>query len=52
VQALRAKGYQRVVVMGQSFGANAAMAYMAQEGDADAVVALEKIYQPVFDAAK
>ena len=46
VQAFRAKGYQRVVVMGQSFGANAAMAYMAQEGDADAVVALAPGHAP------
>ena len=48
VQALRAKGYQRVVVMGQSFGANAAMAYMAQEGDADAVVALAPGHSPAY----
>jgi dienelactone hydrolase len=52
VQALRAKGYQRVVVMGQSFGANAAMAYMAQEGDADAVVALAPGHVPAFTYSK
>jgi dienelactone hydrolase len=46
VQALRAQGHQRVVVMGQSFGANAAMAYMAREGDADAVVALAPGHSP------
>lgn len=48
VQDFRAKGYQRVVVMGHSFGANAAMAYMAQEGDADAVVALAPGHTPAF----
>ena len=46
VRALRADGYRRVVVAGHSFGANAAMAYMAQVGDADAVLALAPGHSP------
>lgn len=46
VQALRAQGYRRVAVMGQSFGGNAAMAYMAHVGDADAVVVLLRYFDP------
>lgn len=46
VQSFRAQGYQRVTVMGHSFGANAAMAYMAHVGDADAVVALAAGHVP------
>lgn len=48
VQALRAQGYRRVAVMGQSFGGNAAMAYMAHVGDADAVVVLAPGHAPAF----
>jgi len=40
VKALRDQGYRRVLVGGHSFGANAAMAYMARVGDADGVVAV------------
>lgn len=40
VSELRAKGYRQVVLAGHSFGANAAMAYMAVHGDVDAVIAL------------
>lgn len=46
VQKLRAEGFQRVVLMGHSFGANAALAYMATQGDADAVVALAPGHSP------
>lgn len=46
VKTLRAEGYQRVVVGGHSFGANAALAYMAHVGDADAVLALAPGHVP------
>jgi len=63
VQAQRAAGARWVAVGGQSFGANAALAYMAQVGDADAVLALapghvpERFYQlpevrPAVDEAR
>lgn len=52
VRALRAEGYQRVVLAGHSFGANAAMAYMATQGDADAVVALAPGHSPGFTYAR
>lgn len=46
VKALREQGYQRVLVAGHSFGANAAMAYMARVGDADGVIALAPGHSP------
>ncbi|MFO1264102.1 MAG: alpha/beta hydrolase [Rhodoferax sp.] len=48
VQAFRAEGFQRVAVMGHSFGGNAAMAYMAHVGDADAVVVLAPGHVPAL----
>jgi len=46
VQALRGQGYRQVLVGGQSFGTNAALAYMAEMGDADGVVALAPGHSP------
>lgn len=46
VKALRDKGYARVLVAGHSFGANGALAYMAQVGDADGVIALAPGHSP------
>ncbi len=46
VKALRDKGYSRVLLAGHSFGANAALAYMATEGDADGVIALAPGHSP------
>jgi pimeloyl-ACP methyl ester carboxylesterase len=48
VKALREKGYSRILLAGHSFGANAALAYMATEGDADGVVALAPGHSPAF----
>lgn len=48
VQAFRAAGYQRVLLAGHSFGANAALAYMAQVGDADGVIALAPGHAPQY----
>ncbi len=50
VQTLRQSGIQWVAVGGQSFGANAALAYMAQVGDVDAVLPMAPGHVPeVFD---
>lgn len=46
VKALRAQGYRRVLLAGHSMGANAALAYMAQVGDVDGVVALAPGHSP------
>ena len=46
VQTLRSKGYRQVLVGGQSFGTNAALAYMAELGDADGVLALAPGHSP------
>ena len=46
VQTLRDKGYRQVLVGGQSFGTNAALAYMAEVGDADGVLALAPGHSP------
>ena len=46
VQTLRDKGYRQVLVGGQSFGTNAALAYMAEAGDADGVLALAPGHSP------
>lgn len=48
VQAFRAEGFRRVLVGGQSFGANAALAYMATVGNADGVLALAPGHSPRF----
>ena len=52
VKAFRSQGYQRVVLAGHSFGANAALAYMATVGDADAVIALAPGHSPAFTYAR
>lgn len=46
VKALRDKGYARVLLAGHSLGANAALAYMAEVGDVDAVIALAPGHSP------
>jgi dienelactone hydrolase len=46
VSAFRQSGAQWVAVGGQSFGANASLAYMAQVGDADAVLAMAPGHVP------
>lgn len=46
VQQFRQSGVQWVAVGGQSFGANAALAYMAQEGDVDAVLPMAPGHVP------
>lgn len=46
VARLRAAGVQWVAVGGQSFGANATLAYMAQVGDADAVIPMAPGHVP------
>lgn len=48
VQAFRDQGYKRVLLAGHSFGANAALAYMAEVGDADGVIALAPGHSPFF----
>lgn len=52
VKAFRAQGYQRVVLAGHSLGANAALAYMATVGDADAVIALAPGHSPAYTYAR
>lgn len=46
VRQFRAQGFRRVLLAGHSFGANAALAYMAQHGDADGVIALAPGHSP------
>ena len=48
VQAYRAQGYRRVLLAGHSFGANAVMAYMAEVGDADGIIALAPGHSPRY----
>ena len=52
VQTFRAQGYRRVLLAGHSFGANAVMAYMAEVGDADGIIALAPGHVPryMYDA--
>ena len=52
VQAFRAQGYRRVLLTGHSFGANATLAYMAELGDADGIIALAPGHVPrhMYDA--
>ena len=47
VSEFRQSGVQWVAVGGQSFGANASLAYMAQVGDVDAVLPMAPGYVPV-----
>lgn len=46
VTRFREQGFQRVIVAGHSFGANAAIAYMANHGDADGVMAIGPGHTP------
>lgn len=46
VRSMRAAGARRVVVGGESFGANGALAYQAEYGDADALVLLAPGHMP------
>jgi len=46
VKGYRIKGYRLVFIGGQSFGANAAMAYQAYIGDADSIIALAPGHSP------
>lgn len=46
VASLRQSGAQWIAVGGQSFGANAALAYMAQAGDADALLPMAPGHVP------
>jgi pimeloyl-ACP methyl ester carboxylesterase len=46
VKDFRSNGYKRVLVGGQSFGGNAALAYMASIGDADGVIVLSPGHSP------
>lgn len=48
VRAFREQGYRQVLLAGHSFGANAALAYMAEVGDADGVIALAPGHSPAF----
>lgn len=48
VSAFRGQGYKRVLLAGHSFGANAALAYMSEIGDADGVIALAPGHVPAF----
>lgn len=48
VKRLRDQGYKYVLVGGHSFGANAALAYMADVGNADGVMALAPGHVPYF----
>jgi len=46
INGYRGKGYRLIFIGGQSFGANAAMAYQAYIGDADAIIALAPGHSP------
>ena len=48
VKKYRADGYKKVFIAGQSFGANAAMAYQAYIGDADGIIALSPGHAPQY----
>ena len=57
VSAFRQSGVQWVAVGGQSFGANASLAYMAQVGDVDAVLPMApghvpEIFYPITEARR
>jgi pimeloyl-ACP methyl ester carboxylesterase len=46
VETMRKQGIKRVFVVGHSFGANVAIAYMAMHGDADGVIAVAPGHVP------
>lgn len=48
VDAFRKEGYKRVILVGHSFGVNAALAYMAEIGNADGVIALAAGHAPLY----
>lgn len=48
VQRYRDEGYKKIFIAGQSFGANAAMAYQAYIGDADGIIALSPGHAPHY----
>lgn len=48
VKRYRDGGYKKVFIAGQSFGANAAMAYQAYIGDADGIIALSPGHAPQY----
>lgn len=48
VDAFRKDGHKHVILVGHSFGANAALAYMAEVGDADAVISLAAGHSPAY----
>lgn len=48
VEAFRRDGYQRVILVGHSFGANAALAYMSEIADVDAVISLAAGHSPAY----
>ena len=48
VKGYRDGGYKKVFIAGQSFGANAAMAYQAYIGDADGIIALSPGHAPQY----
>lgn len=48
VETFHKEGYKRVILVGHSFGANAALAYMAELGDADGVISLAAGHSPAY----
>jgi pimeloyl-ACP methyl ester carboxylesterase len=46
VGAFRTQGYKHVLLAGHSFGSNAALAYMAEVGDVDGIIALAPGHVP------
>lgn len=48
VETFHKDGYKRVILVGHSFGANAALAYMAEIGDADGVISLAAGHSPAY----
>ena len=52
VAEFRQRGFRRVFIAGHSFGANAAMAYMAVDGDADGIIALAPGHAPFYMYSK
>ncbi len=48
VKRYRDEGYKKIFIAGQSFGANAAMAYQAYIGDADGIIALSPGHAPHY----
>lgn len=49
IAGLRARGYRRIVIGGQSFGANGALAYAAVYGDVDGVMLFAPGHNPDID---